>query len=128
MRWSPFRIALMLLPLMCGMPAFAASRPWTLDAIMDLKTVSDPQISADGSKVVYVVTGRDVRRNSYSSEIWVVPATGGVGQRLAGSHFSDAHPRWSGDGGSLAFLSRRGGEAGIFVVDTTRGRPPQLTT
>ena len=39
----------------------AAQKSWTLDAIMDLKTVSDPQITADGSKVAYVVTrkGRD---------------------------------------------------------------------
>src|SRR5438045_9768137 len=93
MRWLPFVIAGILI----GMPALAAPKPWTLDAIMDLKNVSDPQITADGSSVAYVVSGRDVSRNAYSSGIWVVPATGGVGQRLTGSHFSDSHPRWSED-------------------------------
>src|SRR5689334_24160988 len=102
MGWLRFGVAMMLLPLAGDLPALAAPTPWTLDAIMDLKTVSDPQITADGSKVAYVVTGRDVRRNAYSSEIWVVPATGGVGQRSAHGHFSDTHPRWSGDGASLA--------------------------
>src|SRR5258708_467817 len=127
MPWSSFGIALMLLPLIRGTPAFAAPKPWTLDAIMDLKTVSDPQITADGSRVVYVVTGRDVHRNAYSSEIWVVPATGGVGQPLAAGRFSDAHPRWSGDGGVLAFLSRRDGMAQIYVVKTPNASPRKLT-
>src|SRR5258708_3375608 len=127
MPWSRFGIALMLLPLMCRTPAFAAPKPWTLDAIMDLKTVSDPQITADGLTVVYVVTGRDVHRNAYSSEIWVVPATGGLGQPLAAGRFSDAHPRWSGDGGFLAFLSRRDGMAQIYVVKTPNASPRKLT-
>ena len=117
----------MLLPLICDLPAFAAPKPWTLDAIMDLKTVSDPQISADGSRVAYVITGRDVHRNAYSSEIWVVPAAGGDGQRLANDHFSDAHPRWSEDGRSLAFLSSRDGTAQIYVVKTPGASPRKLT-
>jgi dipeptidyl aminopeptidase/acylaminoacyl peptidase len=116
----------MVMPLICGVPTFAA-KPWTLDAIMDLKTVSDPQITADGSRVVYVVAGRDIHRNAYSSEIWIVPATGGVGQRLAGGHFSDAHPRWSPDGASLAFLSRRDGTTQIYVVNTPGASPRKLT-
>jgi dipeptidyl aminopeptidase/acylaminoacyl peptidase len=127
MLWSQFGIALMLLPLICGMPAFADPKPWTLDAIMDLKTVSDPQITADGSRVVYVVTGRDAHRNAYSSEIRVVPVTGGDGQRLANGHFSDAHPRWSGDGGSLAFVSRRDGTTQIYLVNTPGASPRRVS-
>ena len=117
----------MLLSLICGMPAFADPKPWTLDAIMDLKTVSDPQITADGSRVVYVVTGRDAHRNAYSSEIWVVPVTGGDGQRLANGHFSDAQPRWSADGRSLAFLSRRDGTTQIYLVNTPAASSRKLT-
>jgi hypothetical protein len=42
---------MLLLPLICSMPAFAAPKPWDTHAIMDLETVSDPQITADGSTV-----------------------------------------------------------------------------
>src|SRR5256885_16932529 len=113
MRWSCFGIGGILI----GMPALAAPKPWTLDAIMDLKTVSDPQITADGSSVAYVVSGRDVGRNAYSSGIWIVPAAGGSAQGLANAHFSDSHPRWSEDGRWLAFLSRRDGAEQIYLVN-----------
>jgi dipeptidyl aminopeptidase/acylaminoacyl peptidase len=102
---------------MMGVPVLAAPKPWTLDAIMDLKSVSDPQITADGARVAYVISRRDTVRNAYSSEIWVVPATGGAAQRIANAHFSDSHPRWSEDGRSLGFLSRRDGTTQIYVVD-----------
>ena len=90
-----------VLALIWGGLLSAAQKSWTLDAIMDLKTVSDPQIAADGSTVAYVVTGRDERRNAYSSEIWIVAGTGGPARRLASPHFSDGHPRWSADGRAL---------------------------
>lgn len=94
---------------------------------MDLKTVSDPVITADGSKVAYVVRGIDSRRNDYSSEIWIVPATGGPGQRLASSRDSDAHPRWSSDGRMLGFLSHRDAVAQIYVVSAPEATPRRLT-
>lgn len=104
----------------------AAPKPWTLDAILDLKTVSDPEITPDGGKVAYVVHARDARRNAYSSEIWIVPAAGGPAQRLASPHFSDTHPRWSGDG-RLAFLSRRNGTMQIYLAATPDAAPRKLT-
>jgi len=105
----------------------AASKSWTLDAIMEMKTVSDPEITADGSKVAYVVRGVDARRNAYSSEIWIVAATGGRGQRLASPQESDAHPRWAGDSRRLGFLSHRDGVTQIYVVSTPEGTSRRLT-
>src|SRR5260370_275791 len=105
----------------------AGAKQWTLDAIMDLKTVSDPEITADGEKVAYVVRGRDARRNVYSDEMWVVAAGGGPGRRLAAPHDSDDHPRWSANCRTLAFLSRRDGKAQVYVVDTPEAAPHRLT-
>lgn len=127
MRLSRRRVPLVILPFIGSGWLSAAQKSWTLDAIMDLKTVSDPEITADGSKVAYVVTGRDAGRNAYSSEIWVVAAAGGTAERLAAAHFSDAHPRWSGDGGRLAFLSRREGKAQVYEVATPGATPRRLT-
>jgi dipeptidyl aminopeptidase/acylaminoacyl peptidase len=105
----------------------AGEKSWTLDALMDLKTVSDPEITANGSRVAFVVTARDVHRNAYSSEIRIVAATGGHSQRLAVTHFSDNHPRWSNDGRTLAFLSRRDGSTQIYVIAGSDGTPRKLT-
>ena len=43
---------------------FADGKPWTMEAIMALKTISDPQISPDGSKVAYVVRSANFQRKS----------------------------------------------------------------
>jgi dipeptidyl aminopeptidase/acylaminoacyl peptidase len=127
MRLSWRGVPLVVLPFLGSAWLSAAPKSWTLDAIMDLKTVSDPEITVDGSKVAYVVTGRDAQRNGYSSEIWMVTAAGGAAERLASRHSSDAHPRWSSDGGRLAFLSRREGKAQVYVVTAPGDTPRRLT-
>src|SRR5436189_6120462 len=92
---------------------FAGDKPWTLDAIMDLKSVGKPQITADGSKVAFVVTSVNSKRNGYDSQIWIVAAAGGTPHPLVSPHFTDSSPRWSGDGKTLAFLSRRDGTSQV---------------
>src|SRR5258705_8601504 len=88
-------------------PLFPADKPWTMDAIMALKSISDPQISPDGSKVAYVVRSPNFQRKGYDSQIWVVSTSGGAPQPLKSSHVSDGRPRWSRQkGNQLAFVSR----------------------
>ena len=48
-----------LLVAMVANPLFAAGRPMTVEDLLAVKGVSDPQISPDGSLVVYVVTELD---------------------------------------------------------------------
>jgi dipeptidyl aminopeptidase/acylaminoacyl peptidase len=127
MRLSRCRVLLVVFACIGYAGLFAETKPWTLDAIMDLKSVSDPEITADGSKVAYVVRGIDAHRNVYSSEMWVVAASGGPGRRLAAPHDSDAHPRWSPDSRTLAFLSRWHVKTQIYVVSTQDGAPRRLT-
>src|SRR5262249_31541962 len=112
--------------ILCG-SGLAAPKPWTLDALMELKTVDDPQINADGSKVAFVVHSANFGRNAYDSEIWTVDVAGGTPARLGTPHFTDTSPRWSGDGKGLAFLSRREGSAQIYVTDQIDKEPRRLT-
>jgi dipeptidyl aminopeptidase/acylaminoacyl peptidase len=90
----------------------AGDRPWTLDALMALNTVSDPQIIPDGSSIAYVVRSVNTNRNAYDSEIRI----GALGH-LATPHSSDHWPRWAGDGRMLAFLSGRDGVTQVYVSD-----------
>ena len=45
-----------IIVLQFAVPLFAAGRPMTVEDLLAVKGVSDPQISPDGSLVVYVVT------------------------------------------------------------------------
>jgi hypothetical protein len=64
----------------------AAPKPWTLDALMELKTVDDPQVTADGSKVAFVVHSVNSSRNRYDSEIWTIGVAGGTPSQLTAPH------------------------------------------
>ena len=76
--------------------------------LVNLKQVSDPQISPNGRMVAYVVTTPVPAGEHRNAHIWLVPADGRVpGRVFVLSEGADTSPRWSPDGKSLAFLSDR---------------------
>lgn len=113
----------------------ASKRPITIEDLFRVKMIGDPQPSPDGSRVAYVVTQMDTEADTYRSQIWILPAAGGVPLRYTGGK-NDGAPRWSPDGRRLAFVSRRddGTEKGkeaardeIWVLETAGGEAWQLT-
>jgi dipeptidyl aminopeptidase/acylaminoacyl peptidase len=121
-----------LLALLClaalARPALAAGRPMTVDDLLAVKGVSDPQISPDGKRVVYVVSEIDRGANKSNSSLWMVPVEGGEATRLTTTPGTNNHPRWSPDGKHVAFVSSRGGSAQVWLLPIEGGEPRQLTT
>ena len=54
--------------------------------------------------------------------LWIVPAVGGVPQRLETSSGTEVHPAWSPDGKRLVFVSDRDGANGLWLVPMADGR------
>ena len=71
---------------------------WTVDAIMKIPVLGDPQISPDGKFFAY--TRRTVERNAWTSTVYVAPIPSGEAQIIA----RGSHPRWSPHSGKLAYL------------------------
>lgn len=88
-------------------PASAGTRPWTMDDILAVRTVTDPQVSPDGKWVAYVVSELNTDGSDYNTDIWLVSTEGGEARRLTNSPVADESPRWSPDGRTIAFLSDR---------------------
>mgnify|MGYP003342251815 FL=1 len=76
-------------------PAMAA-RPMTVEDLLAMHRVSDPQVSPDGRWIAYVVSVVDMGENRTNSDIWLVAADGtGAPRQLTASPKHDRHPRWS---------------------------------
>lgn len=99
-----------------------------------MKTLGDVRISPGGERVLWVETRVDSDENCYRSRImWSSFGGGDVRPLTEGTH-RDTHPRWSPDGGWVAFLSDRPtGPAPekrvnqIWVIPTDGGEPWRVT-
>lgn len=108
-------------------PATAQKKALTFDDFINIKRVSDSQLSPDGRTIAFVVTVMDKEANRGASDIWTVPSAGGPARRLTASPAADFNPRWSPDGKRLAFISNRSGSAQVWTIDTAGGEAVQLT-
>ncbi|MEQ9403438.1 MAG: S9 family peptidase [Cyclobacteriaceae bacterium] len=73
--------------------------------IFNMEFVSDPQISPDGSKVIYVRNFKDVMTDRNLSNLWIINFDGTNNRPLTIGNQNDFYPRWSNDGKKIIFKS-----------------------
>ena len=82
-----------------------ARTPFTARDLVALNRLSDPQVSADGLQVAYVLRRTDLAANRGRSDLFVVDLThpGAAPRQLTTDAANDSNPRWSPDGRDLDF-------------------------
>jgi dipeptidyl aminopeptidase/acylaminoacyl peptidase len=135
--------ALILVPTVEGQQR----RPMTPADILRIATVGDPQISPNGEWVVYTVSTTE--GDQTVSTLWLVRAAERLfgnpptsrqpeprrnwellqsrARQLLPASWNATNPRWSPDGRSIAFLSTREGQRGIWIGGLDR-RIPRFVT
>lgn len=103
-------------------------RPITIEDLLTLPVLNDPQISPDGSRIVYTVTTIDRDANAYRTHLWIASTDGGQPWQLTTAASRDTAPRWSPDGTRIAFVSDRSGEKQVHVIPTRGGEARALTS
>ena len=63
----------------------------------------------------------------YGGDIWVVPKTGGLAQRLSSPRGEETFPRFSPDGNYIAFSGNYDGNTDVYVIGTSGGLPKRVT-
>ncbi len=101
--------------------------PLAAGDLFELELASDPQISPDGSRIVYVRRWADVHEDRWRANLWIIASTGEDHRPLTTGARSDSSPRWSPDGGRLAFVSSEGGSAQLWVRWMDSGQCARLT-
>ena len=84
-----------------------AQRPVGVDDLFGVREVHDAQISSDGQWIAYTVDSTSLERRQGTRTHLDDPRCRGRGVALTTEDENSAHPRWSPDGKSLAFLSSR---------------------
>jgi len=109
-------------------PAAKAPRAMTIDDLLAVQVVSDPQVSPQGDRIVYTVKVIDRETGRSNTDLWLVDRQGKTPRQLTSHPGSDRHPRWSPDGRSVAFLSDRSGSTQVWLLPMDQsGEARQLT-
>ena len=107
-----------------------AGRAFTVDDAIDMVRVSGPQLSPDGSRILFTRNELDWDGNKRVSRIWVVGADGRNARPFTGSP-DDRSAVWSPDGRWVSF-TRPAGEGDdrarqLFLLPVDGGEAAQLT-
>ena len=76
----------------------------TPEAMHQLGYISDPQLSPDGTKILYGITYTSIEKNAANRNLWLCNADGSDRKQLTRYAKSVNAARWSKDGNSIFFL------------------------
>ncbi len=98
----------------------------TPEDYFSFKCPGDPQVSPDGSLVVYGLQERDLEADAVRVNLWLMNLEDGRKRPLTRGDHSDTSPRFSPDGSRIAFLSDRDDETRIWILDVAGGEARRI--
>lgn len=106
----------------------APARAFTGEDLFKLEGATDPQISPDGSRIVYVRRTGDIMKDRYQPSLWLVDVRSGTQRPLVADANQNMAPRWSPDGNRIAYVSTAGGTgAQLHVLYLDSGTSVRVT-
>jgi dipeptidyl aminopeptidase/acylaminoacyl peptidase len=103
--------------------AIAQTRTYTIEDLLKVRRVADPQVSPDGTRVAFTVGDVNYDANRVVNQIYVVSIDGGNPKQLTNGQSSSSAPRWSPDGKKIAFTT--GGQ--VWTMDSDGDHKDQVT-
>ncbi|MGH2534411.1 MAG: hypothetical protein ACRDJW_19250, partial [Thermomicrobiales bacterium] len=104
-------------------------QPLTPDTLVyDLAAATDPQVSRDGTRVLYTRGQAKRDKKRAESQLWIANLDGGKHYPLTTAGTKNHGGRWSRCGGAIAFVSDRDDRNGIYLLHMEGGDPLPLTT
>ncbi|MFV0388725.1 MAG: prolyl oligopeptidase family serine peptidase [Pyrinomonadaceae bacterium] len=110
-----------------------AKRALSIDDLISLKSVDDPQVSPDGRWVAYTVSSKDLKKDKSETRIWMVSTEGGNAIPLTAKGYSASKPRWSPDNKYLGFIATKKGDeeekepSQVYFLNRLGGDAEQIT-
>jgi dipeptidyl aminopeptidase/acylaminoacyl peptidase len=106
-----------------------ADAPFTVDDLVRLKRISDPQVSPDGHQVVFVQRETDMDADKGRTSLWILELSSRpeTARRLTSVAANDSSPRWAPDGHSIYFLSTRSGSSQLWRLPSAGGEAQRVS-
>jgi len=123
----------LLLSVSIGISFFSAAqtakRPLKPTDFLNVKSLSDPQVSPDDKWVAYSLSEVDTAKDKRVSHLWMQSLSTNESIQITHGPDPASSPRWSPDGKYLAFLSSRESKNGsqIWLLDRRGGEASKLT-
>jgi len=103
------------------------THPFSVNDMLAMDRLSDPQVSPDGKWIVFVLRVTDLEANRGRTDLWLLGADGTGLRRLTSHPEGDSNPRWTPDGKSVFFISTRSDSSQVWRIPIDGGEAQQVT-
>src|SRR5712692_8686122 len=104
-----------------------AKQPITIQDLAKLRIVGDPQISPDGTRVIFTVKDSDLDKNKSWTHLWLHDVKKRATRQFTFGDANDTSPQWSFDGKQIIFLRSKDRRAQVWRVLADGGEAAVLT-
>lgn len=103
------------------------TRTMQKEDLFELRFLNGGALSPDGERVAYCVNKIDAEADKEFSALYLLDIATGETRQMTNGEAKDRLPKWSPDGGTLAFVSDRGGTAQLYLLPVDGGEARELT-
>lgn len=95
--------------------------------VFELEYAGDPQISPDGTVVIYRRTGFDIMKDRSKGNLWMIHSDGTNHRKLTSFNGNESQARWSPDGTKIAYVASTSEGSELFVYWVASGTTAKLS-
>jgi len=96
---------------------------YSVEDLLKIRRVGDPQLSPDGKRVAFTIGDVNVDANRTLTQIYIISSAGGEMRQLTSGTSSSSSPRWSPDGKKIAYVT---GDQ-VWVMEPDGSNKEQVT-